>query len=506
MARSRRIPLSRRRPFPRPEWSLGAAIAALALAAAGLAAAVVVAAAQEPDPGSQRSNPGVDAGAYGAFHSPFARVAEIVSPAVVYIEVRKAGARRRGGGPFEDFFRDFTPRDRRRPDAPSSGSGFVMDGRGYVLTNNHVVEGGEELQATFLNGESYACEVVGTDPRTDIAVIRITERARDGKAFPALRLGDSDEIKIGDWAIAVGNPFGNQLAGTVTVGVVSAKGRSDLNILGAEIDLQDFIQTDASINFGNSGGPLVNIRGEAIGINAALNTQGQGIGFAIPINLAASVAQQLIRTGRVRRGYLGIHLEELTRELAEGKDWEIHEGVVVTDVQDESPAAASGLQVDDVIVEFDGKPVHQARQFRLLVAATDVGKRVQMKVFRDGKYRDVNVTLGEYDERTLAQSASAQPAWLGLSVEDVSSRPVRERWSLDAEDRGVVVTGVADDSPAARKGVAPGALILEIVNQEIGGLADYNRIRDELRERDKPITFKIKDGGTVRYVALSPTP
>jgi serine protease Do len=448
----------------------------------------------------------VDAGIYGEFHSPFARVAEIVSPAVVYIEVRKAGGRRRGSGPFEDFFRDFAPRDRRRPDTPSSGSGFVMDARGYILTNNHVVEGGQELQATFLNGETYACEVVGTDPRTDIAVIRITERSRDGKPFPALRLGDSDEIKIGDWAIAVGNPFGNQLAGTVTVGVVSAKGRSDLNIMGAEIDLQDFIQTDASINFGNSGGPLVNIRGEAIGINAALNTQGQGIGFAIPINLAASVAQQLIRTGRVRRGYLGIHLEELNRELAEGKDWEIHEGVVVTDVQDESPAATAGLQVDDVIVEFDDKPVQRARQFRLLVAATDVGKRVKMRVFRDGKYRDVTVTLGEYDERTLAQPASAEPPWLGLVVEDLASRPVRERWSLTAEERGVVVTDVADDSPAARKGVTPGAVILEIVNQEISGLADYNRIRDELRERDKPITFKIKDGGTVRYVALSPTP
>jgi serine protease Do len=356
MARSRRITTAN-----------AAAIACVVVAATHFGV-VATAWAQEPGKlgnGVQRQGDRVDAGPYGEFHSPFARVAEIVSPAVVYIEVRKSGARRRGTGPFEDFFRDFAPRDRRRPDSPSSGSGFVMDARGYVLTNNHVVEGGEELQATFLNGETYACEVVGTDPRTDVAVMRITERARDGKPFPALKLGDSDEIKIGDWAIAVGNPFGNQLAGTVTVGVVSAKGRSDLNIFGAEIDLQDFIQTDASINFGNSGGPLVNIRGEVIGINAALNTQGQGIGFAIPINLAASVAQQLIRNGRVRRGYLGIHLEDLTRELAEGKDWEIHEGVVVTDVQDESPAAQGGLHVDDVIVEFDGKPVQHARQFRL---------------------------------------------------------------------------------------------------------------------------------------------
>ena len=482
-------------------------VAALALQCA----AVAVARANPPvslTNGVQKSDtaPAVDPGIYGEFHSPFARVAEIVSPTVVYVEIKKNGAGRRRGGPFDDFFHDFTPRDRRRSETPSSGSGFVMDPRGYILTNTHVIEGADALQVTFLNGEAYPCEMVGADPRTDIAVIRITERARDGKPFPALKLGDSDEIKIGDWAIAVGCPFGAQLAGTVTVGVISAKGRSDLNIMGAEIDLQDFMQTDASINFGNSGGPLVNIRGEAVGVNAAINTQGQGIGFAIPINLAASVAQQLISIGRVRRGYLGIGLDELTRELAEGKDWEVYEGVVVTDVQEQSPAAKGGLQVDDVIVEFDGKPVQHAKTFRLLVAGTDVGRTVKLKVFRSGKYRDVSITLGEYDERTLAQAEADRPTWLGLSVEDVSSRAVREKFALDGEERGVVVTQVDPDSPASKKGLAPGALILEIVNQEIGGLADYNRIREELKDRSKPITFKVKDGGTVRYVALSPAP
>ena len=426
---------------------------------------------------------------------------------MVFIEVKKSAGTRRRGGPFDDFFHDFLPRGRRPQESPSSGSGFVMDPRGYVMTNNHVIEGAEELQATFLNGESYKCEMVGRDPRTDVAVIRITERSRDGKPFPSLLLGDSDEIKIGDWAIAVGNPFGAQLAGTVTVGVISAKGRSDLNIVGAEIDLQDFIQTDASINFGNSGGPLVSIRGEVIGINSALNTQGQGIGFAIPINLAANVAHQLVTTGRVRRGYLGIHLAKLSREIAEGKDWEIYDGILVTDVAENSPAAQAGLQVDDVVVEFDGKPVHQDTQFRLLVAGTEVGKRVRMKVFRDGKYRDVQVTLGEYDEHSLAEAENAPlQNWLGLTVEDISSRAVREKFALVDEEHGVVITGVESDSPAADKGLAPGGLILEIVNQEISGLADYNRIREELKDRDKPITFKVKDGGTVRYVALNPRP
>jgi serine protease Do len=450
--------------------------------------------------------PKLDAGPYAEFHSPFARVAEQVTPGVVYVEVRKNIAAGRRSGPFDDFLKDFLPKGHPR-DLPSSGSGFVMDARGYILTNNHVVEGSEEISVTFLNGEKYRCEMVGLDPRTDVAVVRIAERSRDGKPFAALQLGDSDEIKIGDWAIAVGNPFGEQLAGTVTVGVVSAKGRSDLSIMGADIDLQDFIQTDASINFGNSGGPLVNIRGEVIGMNSALNTQAQGIGFAIPINLAASVAHQLITTGRVRRGYLGINLDELTREMAEGKDWEITEGVLVTNVAEGSPADAAGLQEDDVIVEFDGKPVTRARPFRLLVAGTDVGKRVQLKVFRDGRYRDVTVTLGEYDERTLAAAASRpQTGWLGLAVEDLGAPEVRERYSLEEEERGVVITQVEPESPAARKGLSPGGLILEIVNQEITGLADYNRIRDELKDRRKPVTLKVKEGGTVRYVALSPAP
>jgi Do/DeqQ family serine protease len=459
-------------------------------------------AGKDPAPPASR----VEAGPYSEFHSPFARVAEQVTPGVVYVEVRKRIGAGRRSGPFDDFMHDFLPKGHPR-DLPSSGSGFVMDPRGYILTNNHVIEAAEAVTATFLDGEKYRCEVVGVDPRTDVAVVRIAERSRTGKPFPALPLGDSDEIKIGDWAIAVGNPFGEQLAGTVTVGVVSAKGRSDLTIMGADIDLQDFIQTDASINFGNSGGPLVNIRGEVIGINSALNAQGQGIGFAIPINLAASVAQQLIATGHVRRGYLGINLAELTREMAEGKDWEISEGVLVTDVQEGSPAAAAGMQADDVIVEFDGKPVQRTRPFRLLVAGTEVGKRVKLKVFRAGKYHDVLVTLGEYDERTLAQAAPEErTGWLGLAVVDLGAPQVREKYSLEGEERGVVITRVEPDSPAAKKGLAPGALVLEIVNQEIAGLADYNRIRDELKDRSKPITLKVKEGGTVRYVALSPAP
>jgi Do/DeqQ family serine protease len=468
---------------------------------------VVLAASHAPARAQESATQTHVDGPYAEFrsaHSPFARVAQIVSPSVVFIEVRRTGSTRRNGGPYDQFFHDFTRRGPR--EIPSSGSGFVMDGRGYLMTNNHVIDGAGTVSATFLNGETYACEIVGQDPRTDIAVVRITEASRDGNAFPALVLGDSDEILIGDWAIAVGNPFGERLAGTVTVGVISAKRRSDLPLWGAEdTDLQDFIQTDASINFGNSGGPLVNIRGEAIGINTALNAQGQGIGFAVPINLAASVAHQLIETGHVRRGYLGVRPAELTRAVAEGNDWEIHAGILVTDVVPDSPAEDAGLLPDDVIVEFDGRPVSQRSQFRILVAGAEVGSRVKMKVYRSGEYLDIEVTLVEYEEHSLAaESAGSSTSWLGIHVDDVGSEGVRQTWGLQAQERGVVVTEVEEDSPAAEKGVVPGSLILEIINEEIRDVSDYNRLREDLKDRRKPITLKIKEGGTVRYVALRP--
>ncbi len=439
-------------------------------------------------------------------HSPFARVAQIVSPSVVFIEVRREGASAARQGPFDEFFRDLNPRRGHR-ELPGSGSGFVMDGRGFVMTNNHVVEGGETIRVTFLNGQEYAAEIVGQDPRTDVAVLRITEPSRDGKPFPALVLGDSDEILIGDWAIAVGNPFGSQLAGSVTVGVISAKGRSGLNLVGvdADVDLQDFIQTDASINFGNSGGPLVNIRGEVIGVNTAINAMGQGIGFAIPVNMAADVAQQLIDTGRVRRGYLGIRSVQLTRARAEQMDAEIDQGILVQDVRDDSPAEKGGLRPDDIIVEFDGRPVTRRSQFRIFVADTRVGTTVPVRVYRDGRFVDLEVTMGEYSEAAVAEEVEAVP-WLGMMVEDVTSRQVREQYDLQAEERGVVVTEVEPESPAAEQGLAPGIVILEIIDQEISGVSDYNRVIQELRDRRRPVTLKVKEDGTVRYVNLTPRP
>jgi serine protease Do len=469
----------------------------------GLMAVVAMSAAPvwSQESASQTLQPGPYT-ALDGFHSPFAKVAQVVGPAVVYIEVRKDGDVH-SSGPYGGFFDDFIPRG-RGAQPPSAGSGFVMDDDAHIMTNNHVIEGAQEVYATFLNGERYLCEIIGQDPRTDIAVLRVAEASRSGQPFPKLILGDSDEIFIGDWAIAVGSPFGAQLAGSVTVGVISAKGRSNLNIMGADIDLQDFIQTDASINFGNSGGPLVNIRGEVIGVNTALNTQGQGIGFAVPVNLAASVAVDLIRFGRVRRGYLGVRPVQLTREIAEGKDWDVHQGILITLVEEGSPAEQSGLRENDVLLEFDNRPVSRVSQFRILVAGTPIGKEVGMKVYRDGEYLDLTVTLGEYEEPVVVQQAAETRHWLGMTVDDAGSAAVRDRFDLGENPQGVVITEVEEGGPAAEKGLEAGNLILEIVNQEIRGLADYERLRQDLRDRTKPITLKIKEGGMVRYVVVQP--
>src|SRR5262249_13390358 len=266
---------------------------------------------------------------------------------------------------FRRFFGDDTP---KRPQfRPSSGSGFIIDTQGHVLTNNHVVRDADQITVTLNDKRQFKAKVVGTDPETDVAVVKI-----DAGDLPTLPLGDSDDLRVGDWAIAIGNPLG-ELRGSVTVGVISAQGRSNLNIFGGTPGFQDFIQTDASINFGNSGGPLCNIRGEAIGINTAINPSGQGIGFAIPINLPNAVADQLVAHGSVKGAQMGVMLAELTPDIAEGFGLDTQDGVLISNVMKDSPAEKAGLKRNDVIVEFDGKPVSDMQKFRIRVADTDIG-------------------------------------------------------------------------------------------------------------------------------------
>jgi len=305
--------------------------------------------------------------------------------------------------------------------------------------------------------------------------------------------------------MAIGTPFG-QLQGTVTVGIVSAKGRNDLYIMGGEATFQNYIQTDASINFGNSGGPLVNMKGEAIGINTAINPSGQGIGFAIPINMAKQIMGELIAKGKVRYGYLGIRLQELDRDLAQGMGLPIEHGILVEDVYPDTPASKAGIEQRDVIVKYDGQSVREDSKFRLLVGSTPVGKTVPMVVMRGGKETRLNVTLAERPEEDVVASAPTpeSSAWLGLHVEDARSGDARRQYSLDRGQSGVVVTGVDDGSPAEAANLQEGDVITEVYTQSVAGLDDYLTISKKLKSRKDPIAFLVKRGRTTNYVTVSP--
>lgn len=442
----------------------------------------------------------------GNFQNVFAVVAEKVRPAVVFIKTEKAmtseGWRERLG-PF-DFFKDFMPDDQNHK-IPGGGSGFIIAKEGRIMTNYHVIEGADKITVVLgdeLGEEEYEAEVVGYDKHTDIAIIKIDASVD----LPTVQLGNSDQCRVGDWVMAIGTPFG-QLAGTVTVGVVSAKGRSDLQIAGAAgPDYQNFIQTDASINFGNSGGPLVNIQGEAIGINTAINASGQGIGFAIPINMAKNIAQQLIEKGRVQYGYIGISLQQLDKTLAEGLGINVEKGVMVREVLPGTPADEAGLKAKDIIVEFNSAPVREMQKFRILVGNTPVGLQVPLVVVRDGKRRDLAIKIIERPETPVVAAAPAamDDAWLGLHVDAVDAPAVRERFKLSKVREGVVAIEIEEDSPAFEAGIQPGDIITEIYSHKVADMEDYQAIAEKLKNRKDPIAFLVKRKGYSTYVPVIP--
>jgi serine protease Do len=385
------------------------------------------------------------------------------------------------------------PEDHPRQ-VPGGGSGFIIDDEGRILTNYHVIRDADEIMV--VQGEEpdeieYEAEVVGYDAYTDIAIIQIESDTK----LPVVPMGDSEKMRVGDWVMAIGTPFG-QLSGTVTVGVISAKGRTDLYIMGGNANLyQDFIQTDASINFGNSGGPLVNLRGEAIGINTAINASGQGIGFAIPINMAKNITQQLIEKGRVQYGFMGIRLQELNKTLAQGLNLDVESGILVTEVLPDTPAEAAGLEKNDVIVEYNKNSVRDDDRFRLMVGNTEVGKSVPIVVVRDGKRKEMNITLTERpQDNVLASVPQRQESWLGLRVDDIEG----------SDETGVVVIGVEEGSPAGRAGIREGDVITEVYSRKVDNLRDYVEISETLKERTEPIAFLIKRERTSQYVPVIP--
>jgi len=443
----------------------------------------------------------------------FAEVARQVAPAVVFVQVESRRESAAGapwpfpfgpGSPFgEEFFERFfgeqwPPRQRERP-AIGAGSGFVFEtGEGvlgdkaYILTNNHVVQNAERIIVRFQDGRELEAGITGADPASDVAVIEV-----DTGGLQALPLGDSTGLQVGEWVLAMGNPFG--LSHTLTVGVVSAKGRTSIGIT----DYEDFIQTDAAINPGNSGGPLVNLDGEVVGINTAIFSRSggyMGVGFAIPINLAKAVAEQLIEDGEVTRGYLGVVIQPLTEDLAASLGIEQREAILIAEVSPDSPAAAAGLQVGDVIVAYRGEPVRDVGRFRNQVALTEPGSRAVLTVMRDGERLELAVTIGTLEEeRLLGRAGAGVDDKLGLTVQALTPELARR---FDAEPgEGVIVTAVAPDSLAARAGIAPGTVILEVNRQPVGDVAEFRRAVAAGSE-DRRVLLLVRSGGMQRFVVL----
>ena len=431
----------------------------------------------------------------------FADVASQASPAVVNISTEKTvktsmgfqapGPRGGGQDPLQDFFEKFFGgQGGRMPDRKehSLGSGFLIDPDGVIITNNHVVDGADEIKVRMTNEKEYDVEVLGRDPKTDLALLKVKG---DGP-FPYLRMGDSSKLRIGDWVVAIGNPFG--LEHTVTAGILSARGRA----IGAG-PYDDFLQTDASINPGNSGGPLLNMNGEVIGINTAIVAGGQGIGFAIPANMASSIIDQLRSKGRVVRGWLGVMIQKVTPELAKSFKLDDESGALVGDVVKDGPAEKAGIKRGDVIVEFDGKDVKAWSDLPVIVAQTPVEKKVDVEVIRDGKKKTVKVRIGELEDEKAASEQSASGESLGITVQELTPE-LAERLGL-SETHGVVISGIADGSPAAESGLKPGDVILEMNRTAIKGIRDYQKIEDGVEKGDT-VLFLIRRGSNTLFFTM----
>ncbi|HEX5530198.1 MAG TPA: DegQ family serine endoprotease [Methylomirabilota bacterium] len=419
-----------------------------------------------------------------------------LKPAVVNISTKRVenGTTKSPFGnddPFQQFFKQFGQPQRRT--VRSMGSGFVINPAGYIVTNNHVVDGASEISVKIDDGREMPGKVVGRDPRTDLALLKV-----EATGLPVIPLGDSSELRVGEPVMAIGNPFG--LERTVTTGIVSATGR----VIG-QGPYDDFIQTDASINPGNSGGPLINSRGQAIGINAAIFSQNGGsvgIGFAIPINQAKSVVTQLAATGKVTRGWLGVMIQPLTPELAKGFKVPADGGALVASVQDNSPAARAGIKAGDVITEYDGHKLARTADLSKLVAATAVGREVPLTIVREGQTMTLQAQvaqMAEADQPMVAQGDEGKEP-LGLAVETVTPEVSRELGLGDAH--GVVVRGVRDSSPAEKAGIRPGDVITEIDHQRVANAADMKRVLAKHAKGAPVVVLLHRDGGSL-YAAMS---
>jgi len=437
----------------------------------------------------------------------FSSVAKKAIPAVVFIKVEKtieAGSAVGPEGPesndpydffgpdfFDRFFRDRMPNQQRQYRQVGQGSGFIIGEDGYILTNNHVAGDADAITVKTNDGREFTAKLIGADQKSDVAVIKI-----DAKNLPTMPLGDSDKLEIGEWVIAIGNPFG--LSETLTFGIVSAKGRSTVGIA----DYEDFIQTDAAINPGNSGGPLINLEGEAIGINTAIFSSSGGsvgIGFAIPINMVKSIKDQLMKGGKVTRGQLGVMIGELTKDVADYFKLDSTKGVMVNEVLEGSPAQKAGLQVGDIILKMDDRDVEGVGPLRNRIAAVTPGTKVKLLIYRNGKEQTVTVSVGELSDTSSRAEAPELSKKLGLTVQNLTED--MSRYYGLRSNEGVVVSSVASDGLAFRAGIRPGTIILSVNLTKVHSVDEFHKALQASVESNK-VLLLIREQGYARFVAI----
>jgi serine protease Do len=433
----------------------------------------------------------------------FSDLAEDASPAVVNITSTRTVSQRnsygRGFGDprYDEFFERFfgqqprpsVPRENSRP-VVSTGSGFIISSDGYLLTNNHVVEDADEVKVSLGDRREYKAEIIGTDPRSDVAVLKI-----DAEDLPTLKIGRSEKLRAGEWVVAIGSPF--QLRFSVTSGIVSAKGRSIPN--GSDSTYVPFIQTDVAINPGNSGGPLFNLDGEVIGINSQIYTRSggyMGVSFAIPIDYAIDVADQLIENGYVARGWLGVSIQEVTSELAEALGMEIPKGALVSQIIENSPAEKSGLKEEDVILFFDGEEIFYSSDLPLTVGSIRPESKVNAMILRDGKKKTVQVTVGELPKDPALAFENTQQNFLGLVVENQAND--NQRSSVE----GVLVTSVDPDGIAYESGIRRGDIIYSLARTRIENVNEFKEVLSEL-DNQRRTTIGISRNGNKRILSLN---
>ena len=432
----------------------------------------------------------------------FSEIASSLSPSVVNISTTKVMKRELApllDDPFSEFFSPF--RDFKMPKKwkeQSLGSGVIVSSDGYIITNNHVIEQADEIRVTLFDKRSFKAKVIGADNKTDVAVVKI-----DADNLYAVQWGDSDKLQVGEFVLAIGNPYG--LSHTITMGIISAVGRANVGIA----DYEDFIQTDAAINPGNSGGPLVNTKGEVIGINTAIFSKSggyQGIGFAVPSNMARLVMNQLIQKGKVTRGWLGVTIQEITPELSQKFGLKTAKGALIGDVAKGSPAEKSGLRRGDIILEFNGKKVDDVGNLRNMVAQSKVGAQIPLTIMRSGKEYAINVTTSELPKEvseTASGNVPEENAFEGLTGLNVIelTREISRQLGLTRDEKGVVVVRVDPGSSVEDAGLRKGDVIQEIDRKKVARLDDYTRIAANVRSGDTVLMF-INRGGKKFYVTI----